>query len=1030
VRLRVRVQAVLMALAMLLAGLVLAVAGPTTHSGAAGGGIVDLAGTVPATFRVVPGVEQVTVQDGPVRAPLTLVHADTLERIVTLYTDARGQLTFQYVPNDFMVFDQQTQGVMPTTDGTTLRPGSYRIVSEGVPGQPFAGPRQVSTTFEVLDVDDVPDPAVYAQTLPFVPSKVTGGVQSGFTDENGFGYLQVRDGTRLSVNVRLPDPSLYGPGPYPTVIQYSGYSPSRPGTPSGADAGGMLAGVLGFAYVGVNVRGSGCSGGVFDVFNAAEAADGYDVVETVARQPWVKNGKPGMMGISYSGITQLYVAATNPPHLAAITPMSIIEDPWDQQWPGGIYNEGFTKSWLANRDDEAAGGARWVRDRVARGDTTCAANLALRSQNVPFEAFARSLDRRPLDADARNLSRLARKIRVPIHLTGAWQDEQTGDRFSVLLDDLVNVPPGQKKLALYNGHHPDGLTPLVMTRWFEFLSFYVDRTVPKINNLVRTFADPQFASNFGVPGNTFDFDRFFLFGTDTPVHGDFAGSLAAYEAEAPVRVLFEVGAHPDFVQDHPGAHKARFAMTFPAWPPPDATARTFYFGPGGSLVDTAPATRQVDRYEFEPSVLNTHYYVSGDHLKDRVVNNWKVTNDGRGLAYETAPLTDQLVVAGEGYVDLWFRSTGADTPIEVVLSEVYEDTNPDDAVPAEEVRVQHGLLRPAYRTLDADRSTTLLKEHRFYASDYHPLPAGEFVNVQVPIYAVAHPFRAGSKLRIEINTAGGDTPLWDFEYDDLDPATNDVARGGAMASSLVLPVLPSNNPFRRIPPAYADQSMHPPCDSLRGQPCRPHKVLVNEVVDETPAAAVSGTVTASGSGEPAAGVIVTLMNENPSWTVAGTDTTDAAGAYSFASVPDGDYQLRFFDPQGRYQRSWYASKPTYRTADRVTVSAGASPPADQALPPMPSGQISGRVHGAAGTGKAGVQVQVFHQPGGFYASAITGADGYYLLRGVPPGNYLVQFIDPSGTFPRQQWFRFKALAFNAETVVVGTDTAYASALMG
>jgi hypothetical protein len=224
--------------------------------------------------------------------------------------------------------------------------------------------------------------------------------------------------------------------------------------------------------------------------------------------------------------------------------------------------------------------------------------------------------------------------------------------------------------------------------------------------------------------------------------------------------------------------------------------------------------------------------------------------------------------------------------------------------------------------------------------------------------------------------------------------------------------------------------MHPPCDSLRGQPCRPHKVLVNEVVDDTPAPAVSGTVTTAGTGDPAAGVIVTLMNENPSWTVAGTDTTDAAGAYSFASVPDGNYQIRFFDPQARYQRTWYHAQQTYRTADRVTVTGGASAPADQALAPMPTGQISGRVHGSGGGGKAGVQVQVFHQTGGFYASAITGVDGYYLLRGVPPGNDLVQFVDPSGTFPRQQWFRFKALAFNAETVAVGAGTSYASALMG
>jgi predicted acyl esterase/5-hydroxyisourate hydrolase-like protein (transthyretin family) len=1019
----------LIVLSLVLSGLVVGVAGPVTPASAAGGGVIDLTGSVPATFTVTPGVEQVTVTGGPVRAPLTLAYGDTLERIVTLYTDDLGQLTFQYVPNNFLVFDQQTDGVLPTTDGGTVRPGTYRIVSEGVPGQPFAGPVEASDAFDVLSVDDHPPTSLYDQTLPFVASKVTGGVADGHTDEEGYGYFTVRDGVKLSVNVRLPDPALYGPGPYPTVIQYSGYAPSRPGTPAGADAGGMLAGVLGFAYVGINVRGSGCSGGVFDVFNAAQAADGYDAVETVARQPWVKHGKPGMIGISYSGITQMYVAATNPPSLAAITPMSIIEDPWDQQWPGGIYNQGFTRSWLASRDDEASGGAQWVQNRIAGGDTTCAENLELRSQNIPFEAFAKSLERRPADADDRNLSIQARRITAPVHLTGAWQDEQTGDRFSVLLNDLVNVPAGKKKISVYNGHHPDGFSPLIMTRWFEFLSFYVDQTIPKVNTLVRGFSDAEFTANFGVPGNTFEPNRFYQFGTDTPIYGDYAGSLTAYEAEAAVRVLFEVGASPEFVDTYPGAHKQRFAMTFPSWPPSDATARTLYFGPGGSLVDTAPTQSEVDRFAYEPEVLGTHYFVSGDHLQPQVNNNWKVTNDGKGLAYETSPLTDQLVVAGEGHVNLWLRSTAADTPLEVVLSEVYADPDPSDGVPPEEVRVQHGLLRPAYRTLDTARSTNLLKEHLFYAGNYSPLPANQFVNVQVPLYAVAHPVRAGSRLRIEINTAGGDAPLWDFDFDDKNPATNDVALGGATPSALVLPVLPAANPFRRIPTAFADQSMHPPCDSLRGQPCRTYKALANEVVPQTQAG-VSGTVTEEGSGLPAVGVTVTLMNINPSWTIAATTVTDGSGHYSFDPVPDGSYQLRFFDGQGRYQRTWYSSKQSYLHADVVTVSGGVSLPANQALPAMPTGQISGRVQSASGAGRPGISVRIYRESDGYYAGGITGADGYFLLQGVPAGNYRVQFVDATGPIPKQQWYKFKALAFNAETVVVGTGTSYASALMG
>ena len=786
--------------------------------GGDGGGAndsVDLSNAIPATFTVTPQVEHLTVTDAAPRSPLTLVDADTLERLVTLYTDEEGQLVFQFLPDAFRVHDP-ADGLMPVDSGSSVPPGLYRVVSEGVPGEPFAGDIEASEPFAVLATDDVPDPSLYdRQVLPYVASAVLGGAQGG-TDEDGYGYVEMRDGTTLSVNVRLPDPLLYGPGPYPTVVQYSGYAPSRPGDPAGADSAGRLALSFGFAYVGVNMRGTGCSGGVFDAFSPAQAADGYDVIEIVARQPWVKHGHVGMIGVSYSGISQLYVAALNPPSLAAITPLSVIEDPWYTQWTGGVYNAGFTRQWIASRENESLGGQAWVRERIAAGDPTCIANQTIRSQNIPYQDFARALERRPPDADARNLSRLVRNIDVPVFLAGAWQDEQTGPRFGMLLDDFTAVPPGQTKFTVYNGHHQDSLSPHTQNRWFEFLSFYLDRTVPRLNRLVRTFSGDVLRDIFGVPGMSIEADRFSRFGND------YAGALAAYEAEPQVRALFEVGASPDF-PDHPLAHRQRFEMPFDAWPPPEAEARTFFLGPDGTLADEAPASVGVDRYAFDADILDVGYHVRGDHTGIRVTNDWRVTADGRGLAYETEPLAEDLVVAGNGYVDLWLRSTGTDVPIEVVLSEVYA---PVEGV-VEEVRVQHGVLRAGFRTLDPERTFGLQVDHLFYAENYQPLPVGQYVNVKVPVYPVTHAFRAGSRLRLEINTPGGDAALWFFASDPFGATTHDVAHGGMMPSALVLSVLPADEPELRIPEAFAPQEQRPPCDFLRGQPCRLYKSLDN-----------------------------------------------------------------------------------------------------------------------------------------------------------------------------------------------------------
>ena len=111
------------------------------------------------------------------------------------------------------------------------------------------------------------------------------------------------------------------------------------------------------------MRGTGCSGGAFSFFERLQSLDGYDVIETVARQPWVLGHRVGMIGISYGGISQLFVAATDPPHLAAIAPLSVIDNTATTLYPGGILNTGFALPYANARDHdaEAAGPGRGRR---------------------------------------------------------------------------------------------------------------------------------------------------------------------------------------------------------------------------------------------------------------------------------------------------------------------------------------------------------------------------------------------------------------------------------------------------------------------------------------------------------------------------------------------------------------------------------------------------------------------------------------------------------------------------------------------
>ena len=82
------------------------------------------------------------------------------------------------------------------------------------------------------------------------------------------------------------------------------------------------------------------------------------------------------MGISYGGISQLFTAATRPPSLAAIAPLSVIDNTQTTLYPGGILNTGFALEWAKERVHDAepagpTGGQAYAWKRVQQGDQVC-----------------------------------------------------------------------------------------------------------------------------------------------------------------------------------------------------------------------------------------------------------------------------------------------------------------------------------------------------------------------------------------------------------------------------------------------------------------------------------------------------------------------------------------------------------------------------------------------------------------------------------------------------------------------------------
>ena len=620
--------------------------------------------------------------------------------------------------------------------------------------------------------------AVLAALVPLV------GAAQADPPTHATGYIPVADGTldeaQLHYKVMLPDADRFGPGPYPAVIDYSGYVPAL-NVYDGLDDRFVD---QGYAVVGLNIRGSACSSGKFDYFEPRQSVDGVEAIDWLADQEW-SNGRFAMVGKSYPGITQLFVAGARAipgdaprtqewidgvlaDHLAAIVPGHVFADLYrDVPYPGGIQNVTFAGGWSAQRAYE---GYVAGPEAVAGGkaDRQCLANQAQHVANPPFNPFVQALQpQNNFDSDLfheRSPFWWADEIATPTFLIESWQDEQVGSRATHLLERLPATTPW--KFLGTNGDHGEYYGPAVFPHITRFLSYYLEREVPA--------------------------------GEDGPAAGSderaFAQALERYEAEDDVVVNFEVD----------GDRRPAWTRTYATWPVPELTADRLYAAPDGTLTPDKPAEAGSVSYTYAPEVGSQQR--GGYSIGDEPAASWDDEPPaGTSASFTTAPLTEDKVLLGTASLDLHLSSTAPDTDLEVTLSEVRPD--------GKEVFVQQGWLRASHRAEDAELSTETRPFQTHQVGDVQPLVPGTATPMRVEVFPFGHVFRAGSQVRITVAAPHVHPDLWGFTALPL-PARNTIHTGGTTASSLVLPLVAGDSAQVRELPECGGISV------LRNQPCR------------------------------------------------------------------------------------------------------------------------------------------------------------------------------------------------------------------
>jgi hypothetical protein len=693
--------------------------------------------------------------------------------------------------------------------GTVDRLGS--LIVRGVPAGPgysfrtTGGAHPTATApFRVLSPGDIPSGSFY----------------SGQHLSIGLNYLTMRDGVKLSATVRLPPGKTLADGPFPTVIEESGYaiaaphslidaelhtngeSTSDPLVPDTATVvGSLIAPLMGYATVSLQMRGTGCSGGAFDLFGLPTTYDGYDAVEIAASQPWVAHHKVGMVGISFSGISQMFVAGTRPPGLAAIAPMSLTDDLYSTGFPGGMYNSGFAGTWIAQRIADAQpapeGGQLWARTLIQQGDRQCLAQQALHLEAQNVNALLQEASHRlPSLYDQRSPSTWAKRAEVPVFVSGAFQDEQTGGQWPAIVGNLAHDP--KVWVTVVNGTHIDSLGPGTISRWLEFLDLYVADQIPSTPPSLPTLTSQLYQTVANAPSGPVPAIRF----TNAP---SVAAARAAFEQQPRVRVLFDNGGG----SAGPGAMEPVWSLDFPAWPPPKAKATTWQLGPGGTLRSSSAGSATVS-FRPDPAARPiTSLPAQGNPWAALPPYKWAPVAGSDGLGFTSPPLARDVVVVGPGSLNLWVKSTAPDTDLQATVSEVRPDGS--------ELFVQTGQLRASDRALDPAASTATHPVPTYSAATARPLPAGRFTEVRIPLFPFGYAFRAGSQIRVTVTAPGGDRPVWTLDTYPTGGAVTDTVALGPSRSALVLPVVAGVSP----------PDPQPACPSLRGQPCRAYVAAAN-----------------------------------------------------------------------------------------------------------------------------------------------------------------------------------------------------------
>jgi len=188
---------------------------------------------------------------------------------------------------------------------------------------------------------------------------------------------------------------------------------------------------------------------------------------------------------------------------------------------------------------------------------------------------------------------------------------------------------------------------------------------------------------------------------------------------------------------------------YDSWPPRNAGSRKLYFQPGGQLSIDPPAAATdsgFDAYVSDPAnpVPYRARPIPPTYSQGSTWGRWLVDDqrflEGRGdvVSWKSAPLTDDVTLAGNVTAHLFTSTTGADADFVVKLIDVYPETETDSTMRGYQLMVANDVMRA-----------------RFRKSYEHPdsLVPNKAEEIPIDLHTQSYTFRKGHRMMVQVQSS-------------------------------------------------------------------------------------------------------------------------------------------------------------------------------------------------------------------------------------------------------------------------------------